>query len=173
LKSLDAFAAQQDGPVHNSFKIIFSTFNPGVTAINLFTSYNYGTDMFADRMSVKQAAFGFGLSVVPFGIGIKAAKTGTRAFFSGAGTETKAIKEGFQTLGQTKAGRNLQNLIDNKNIPWSQAEPMWQRLSATWAKGVPNGSTINVFLNNPRAGAVWFKTELPILQQKGVNIIYR
>jgi len=56
---------------------------------------------------------------------------GTRAFFSDAGTEAKAIGEGFQTLGQTRAGRNLQNLIDSKNIPWSQAEPMWQRLSAT------------------------------------------
>ena len=101
------------------------------------------------------------------------AKTSSRAFFSGAGTEVRAISEGFETLGQTRAGRNLQNLIDSRNIPWSEAEPMWQRLSATWAKGIPNGSTVNVFLNNPRAGAIWFKTELPILQQKGINLIYR
>jgi hypothetical protein len=73
----------------------------------------------------------------------------------------RAIEQGYLTLGQTRAGRNLQNLIDNKNIPWSQAEPMWQRLSATWAKGIPNGSSVPVFLNNPRSGSVWFQTELP------------
>ena len=102
-----------------------------------------------------------------------AVKTAGRAFFSGVGTEARAIEDGFQTLGQTRAGRNLQNLIDSRNIPWSEAEPMWQRLSVPWAKGVPNGSLVPAFLNNPRAGAIWFKTELPILQQKGVNIIYK
>lgn len=100
------------------------------------------------------------------------AEASNRAFFAGAGTEADAVAAGFETLGSTRAGINLQNLITNKNIPWSEAEPMWQRLSAVWAKGVPNGSTVNVFLNNPRAGAIWFKTELPILQQKAVNIIY-
>ncbi|WP_321333087.1 DUF6443 domain-containing protein [uncultured Bacteroides sp.] len=102
-----------------------------------------------------------------------AAKAGSRAFFSGAGTEVRAVEAGFQTLGQTRAGQNLQDLITSKNIPWSEAEPMWQRLSATWAKGVPNGSSVPVFLNNPRAGAVWFQTELPILQSKGINLIYK
>jgi hypothetical protein len=103
-------------------------------------------------------------------------KAGSRAFFSGAGTEAKAIEAGFQTLGQTRAGKNLQNLITNKNIPWEgagNAEYMWNRLSATWAKGVPNGSSVPVFLNNPRPGSIWFQTELPILQSKGVNLIYK
>ena len=58
-----------------------------------------------------------------------AAKRG-RAFFSGAGTEAKAIEQGFQTLGQqTRAGQNLQNLITSKNIPWKgpgNAEYMWK-----------------------------------------------
>ena len=103
----------------------------------------------------------------------KVAVKGGRAFFSGAGTEARAIGQGYQTLGQTRAGQNLQNLITNKNIPWSEAELMWQRLSATWAKGVPNGSSVPAFLNNPRAGSIWFQTELPILQSKGVNIIYK
>lgn len=53
------------------------------------------------------------------------------------------------------------------------AEEMWKRLSATWAKGVPNGSTVPVFLNNPRAGSIWFQTELPILQSKGVHLLYK
>ncbi|MCG9881785.1 MAG: hypothetical protein MH472_14410, partial [Bacteroidia bacterium] len=104
---------------------------------------------------------------------IKAANSGGRAFFSGVGSEVRAINKGYQTLGQTRAGKNLQNLIESKNIPWSQAEPMWQRLSAAWARGVPNGSTVNVFLNNPRAESIWFKTELPILLSKGVKINYR
>ena len=107
---------------------------------------------------------------------MNAARTGGRAFFSGAGTEAKAIQQGYQTLGQTRAGQNLQNLITNKNIPWKGtggAEYMWNRLSATWANGVPNGGTIPVFLNNPRVGSVWFQTEFPILQSKSVNIIYK
>jgi RHS repeat-associated protein len=97
--------------------------------------------------------------------------TGVRAFHSGAGTEAKAIEQGFQTLGQTRAGQNLQNLITSKSIPLSESELMWQRLSTIWAKGVPNGSSVPVFLNNPRAGATWIQTELPILQSKNVNII--
>ena len=85
------------------------------------------------------------------------------------------LKKDFKHLDK-QDGRNLQNLIESKNIPWDgvgNVESMWQRLSATWAKGVPNGSSVPVFLNNPRAGAIWFNTELPILTQKGVNIIYK
>jgi len=76
-------------------------------------------------------------------------------------------------LGNTRAGENLQNLIDSRNIPWSEAEPMWDRLSTVWAKGVPSGSSVPVYLNNPRADAVFFRTELPILQLNRVNLIYK
>lgn len=96
-----------------------------------------------------------------------------RAFHSGVGSEARAIEQGYQTLGQTRAGQNLQKMITEKNIPWSRAEPMWQRLSTVWAKGIPDGSTVSVFLNNPRADAIFFKTELPILQSKNVRIIYK
>lgn len=35
------------------------------------------------------------------------------------------------------------------------------------------GASVPVFLNNPRSGAIWYKSELPILKQKGVYIIYK
>jgi hypothetical protein len=105
-------------------------------------------------------------------------KAGSRAFFSGAGTEAKAIEAGFQTLGQTRAGKNLQKLTKGMEYygpmngqPASQAWQWWSRLSATYAKGVQEGSTVNVFLNNPSPSSIWLNVEKPILQQRGVNII--
>ncbi|HEY0426708.1 MAG TPA: RHS repeat-associated core domain-containing protein [Pyrinomonadaceae bacterium] len=97
----------------------------------------------------------------------------SRAFYSGANMEARAIEEDFQTLGQTRAGQNLQRLIESKNIPWERAEGMWRRLSVPWARGVPDGSTVNVFLNNPRAGSIWLRVEKPILLEKGANLIIR
>jgi len=146
--------------------------------------------IYTARGDYVNAAFSTGSMVPGLGYGANAAKLGLaaaplfvkfvdkaadggRAFYSGAGTGERAIAAGFETIGQTRAGKNLQNLIESKNIPWSEAELMWQRLSTTWARGVPDGSTVNVFLNNPRKGAIWFKTELPILLEKGVNIIYK
>ena len=102
-----------------------------------------------------------------------AATRGGRAFHSGVGSEARAIEQGFQTLGQTRAGQNLQNLISTKNIPWSEAEPMWKRLSVPWANGIPEGGIAPVFLNNPRADAIWFEVELPILLSKDATLIYK
>ncbi|HZL11132.1 MAG TPA: hypothetical protein VFC65_14155 [Prolixibacteraceae bacterium] len=140
-----------------------------------------GDNLGRGNYSAATAAFGMALfDVATLGSGAAlrsagktAGEAGTRAFFSGAGAEARAIEQGYQTLGQTGAGQNLQNLITSKNIPLSEAEPMWQRLSSVWAKGVPAGSTVPVFLNSPRAGAVWFQTELPILQLNKVNLIYK
>lgn len=58
------------------------------------------------------------LSVVQRGSSIS-----NRTFFSGANTEARAIQEDYPTLGQTRAGQNLQRMIDSKNIPWERAEP--------------------------------------------------
>ena len=103
-----------------------------------------------------------------------AAKTGSRAFFSGAGTEARAIEQGFQTLGQTRAGQNLAKLTAGMDYyPGSQAYNMWGRLSATYAKGIPKGSTVNVFLNNPSSTGIWNAIERPILEQRGINIIFK
>ena len=93
-------------------------------------------------------------------------------FFSGEGAEALALKQGYKTLGQTRAGISLQKLITDKNIPWSEAKPMWARLSATLAKSIPEGSTVRVFINNPTAESIWLNVERPILEKKGVKIIY-
>jgi hypothetical protein len=144
-----------------------------VTGLNTNGLRNNGLQNLVPERALKPSLLPSKIS----GLGeVNAVNQGNRAFFSGAGMEARAIEEGFQTLGQTRAGQNLQNLIISKNIPWkgpAGAEEMWKRLSATLAKGVPNGSTVPVFLNNPRAGSIWFQTELPILQSKGVHLLYK
>lgn len=64
------------------------------------------------------------------------------------------------------AGKNLTNLT--KNMSWSEAGPMWQRMSATFAK-VAKG-TVHVFHNAQgiNLNSVWRTIEYPILN----NIIY-
>jgi len=108
------------------------------------------------------------------------AKGGSRAFFSGAGTEARAIEQGFQTLGQTRAGRNLAKMTEGmpyygpmNGQPASQAWQWWARLSSTYAKGIPQGSSVNVFLNNPSPTGIWLNIEKPILKKRGINIIPR
>ena len=104
----------------------------------------------------------------------EASKASSRAFFSGAGTEAKAINEGFTTLSQTRAGQNLMKMTEGlPYYPGSQAYNWWARLSSTYAKGIPKGSNVNVFLNNPSPTGIWNAVEKPILQQRGINIIYK
>ena len=92
--------------------------------------------------------------------------------FTWPGTEAKAIEQGFQTLSQTRAGQNLMKLTEGMPYyPGSQAYNWWARLSATYAKGIPMGSTVNVFLNNPSATGIWNAVEKPLLQQRGITII--
>ena len=102
------------------------------------------------------------------------AKPSSRAFFSGIGTEARAIKEGFTTLSQTRAGQNIMKMT--KGMPYypgSQAYNWWARLSSTYAKGIPKGSNVNVFLNNPSPTGIWNTVEKPILQQRSINITYK
>ena len=111
-----------------------------------------GTDKYGRGRNSVDLAYA-ALGSLPFiGMESGAAKVGSRAFFSGAGTEAQAINQGFQTLGQTRAGQNLAKLTAGMDYyPGSQAYNMWGRLSATYAKGIPQGSTVNVFFNNPSA----------------------
>ena len=77
-------------------------------------------------------------------------------------------------MGQTRAGQNLAKMTEGMLYePGSQAYNWWARLSATYAKGVPSGSTVNVFLNNPSATGIWNAVERPILELNKVNIIVR
>lgn len=57
--------------------------------------------------------------------------------------------------------------------PGSQAYNMWARLSTTYAMGIPKGSTVNVFLNNPSSTGIWNAYERQILEQRGINIIFK
>ena len=112
------------------------------------------------------------LRSIKFGVG--ASRASSRAFFSGAGTEARALNEGFTTLSQTRAGQNLMKMTEGMPYyPGSQAYNWWARLSSTYAKGIPKGSNVNVFLNNPSPTGIWNAVEKPILQQRGINIIYR
>ncbi len=108
-----------------------------------------------------------------------AGKTSSRAFYSGQGTEAKAIEGGYTTIGQTDAGINLSKMTKGMKYsgpidgqPASQAWQWWARLSRTYAKGIPNGSTVHVYLNNPSPTGIWNLIEKPILEEKGINIIY-
>jgi hypothetical protein len=48
---------------------------------------------------------------------------------------------------------------------------MWARLSSAYAKSIPKGSTVHVFLNNPSPTGIWNTIERPILLQRGIKII--
>ena len=96
---------------------------------------------------------------------------GSRAFWSGAGSEAKALEQGFGTLGQTRAGQNLIKLTESmpyypamNGQPASQAYQWWARLSTQYAKGA--SGTIHVF-QNPTQGvgmqSIWRLYEYPTL----------
>ena len=100
----------------------------------------------------------------------------SRAFWSGAGSELKAIERGFQVLGQTRAGQNLIKLTsDMVYKPGSQAYKMWARLSVAFAKGARG--EIHVFQNATHGvsmDSIWRLYEYPALlaNPKVTNIIF-
>ncbi|WP_430902514.1 hypothetical protein, partial [Paraflavitalea sp. sgz302552] len=111
---------------------------------------------------------GRGLSALGRGLsyfGRNAAKGGGRAFWSGAGSEAKALAQGFQTLGQTRAGKNLARLTaDMPYYPGSQAYYMWARLSKKYAQGAKG--TVHVFQNAEHGvgmESIWRLYEYPAL----------
>jgi RHS repeat-associated protein len=95
----------------------------------------------------------------------------SRALFSGKNTEQMALADGYQTLGQTRAALNLQNLIESRGLSWREAEPMWGRLSRAWVNGIPNGSKIPVYLNNVRPNSVFQTYELTPARSKNLSLI--
>jgi len=105
----------------------------------------------ASGTELQDAAVGTILMVSPLGwssegvsAGSNVVEGGGRAFFSGAGTEAKALSQGYKTIAQTRAGQNLMKLTsDMPYYPGSEAYNMWGRLSAQWAKGT--SGEVNVF----------------------------
>ncbi len=106
----------------------------------------------------------------------KSNSASNRAFWSGAGTEAKALRDGFQTLGQTRAGQNLAKLTaDMQYYPGSQAYNMWARLSTTYAKGAKG--VVNVYQNADQGvgmQSIWRLYEYPALKANPnvTNIIF-
>ncbi len=97
----------------------------------------------------------------------------TRVFWSGGVCKEAmnfARANGMTTLEMTRAGQNLTKLTEN--MPWEQAKPLWERLSAAYAKGAKG--PVHVF-HNAKAGisieSVWSTVEYPILNGKN-TIIY-
>lgn len=81
-----------------------------------------------------------------------------------------AKANGMTTLEMTRAGQNLTKLT--QGMPWEQAGPMWQRLSAAYAKGATG--PVHVFQNastGVRLNSVWRTVEYPILNGKN-NLIF-
>ena len=103
-------------------------------------------------------------------------KGGGRAFFSGAGTEAKALGQGYTTIGQTRAGQNLMTLTkDMPYYPGSDAYKMWGRLSTQWAKGA--SGEVHVFQNAATGvdlRSIWRVYEYPALRANPnvTNIIF-
>ena len=103
-------------------------------------------------------------------------KGGRRVFWSGGEDAMNAATNyakgnGLTTLEMTRAGRNLTNLT--QGMPWEKAAPMWQRLSATYAKGATG--PVHVFQNastGVRLNSVWRTIEYPILKGKNPIIFH-
>lgn len=125
-----------------------------------------------DKVLRQMTAYGPGGMVAPGGAG-----TGTvagRVFWCGgdeamALANAHAMSTGRITLGMTRAGRNLVRLIETRNIPWSEAKPMWERLSRIYAKGAQGEVH---FIGTEYPGSIWMEVEKPILINNGVSIIY-
>jgi hypothetical protein len=141
-----------------------------------------GFDSYDDKIKTKLGGLmtlgGPLLSEANAGANAIKATTKGRVFWSGNGNPavfdeaTKfAQANGMTTLEMTRAGQNLTKLT--QGMPWEQAKPMWERMSAAYAKGATGD--IHVF-HNATGGinmkSVWGSVEYPILKSKNANIIY-
>lgn len=103
------------------------------------------------------------------------ARGANRAFYSGKGSGAWARKSGYQTIGQTNAGRNLAKpTADMPLYPGSQAYYMWARLSNVYAKGARG--PVHVY-QNANLGvdlrSIWRKYEYPyLIDNPNVTLIY-
>jgi uncharacterized protein RhaS with RHS repeats len=87
--------------------------------------------------------------------------------------EIFAQNDGAQILEMTPQGKALEEWT--KNMDWeTEANPLWQSTSASFAGSTTNGSTVHVFIYEPNyrgAKSVWEEIEKPILEKKAVTII--
>jgi len=117
-------------------------------------------------------AFATASSFIFTGSGGSAASS-SRAFWSGTGSEVRALGHGFGTLGRTRAGQNLMKLTEGmpyypamNGQPASQAYQWWARLSTQYAKGA--SGKVHVFQNAQQGvgmQSIWRLYEYPALMK--------
>jgi RHS repeat-associated protein len=141
--------------------------------------HKYGKSWLVSARTVAdpETALGFAVEVTAkkvYNFGGTFAARASRVFWSGDGAmdaaKNYAKATGGTTLEMTRAGQNLQELIATRNIPWSEARPMWERLSTVYAKGAKG--PVHFFPGtkiNPES--IWLNVEKPILTNNGIKII--
>lgn len=103
-------------------------------------------------------------------------KSFERVFWAGGEDAMNAAMKfakanGLESLEMTRAGQNLRKLT--LGMPWEEARPMWERLSAVYAKGAKG--TVHVIQNESigiRLNSIWTKIEYPILKNKNIIKYY-
>ncbi len=99
-----------------------------------------------------------------------------KAFWSGTGTKFLAQKSGLTVINTSVYAKSLEMVTSTmKYAPGTKAYQMWGKLSSIYAKSIPAGSRVNVFVTyenffNPYS--IWNAFEKPILRANGVDIIY-
>jgi len=173
---------------HYTFSELYSMAGPKLS--NDLLNTKYGMDhavkymqhsVFSSQADLANVVNPILISVTPipflsfFGSGLRysswASKGGGRGFWSGAGSEARALQGGFQTLGQTRAGQNLIKLTEGmpyypamNGLPASQAYLWWARLSTQYAKSA--SGTVHVFQNAQQGvgmQSIWRLYEYPTL----------
>lgn len=100
-----------------------------------------------------------------------------RIFWSGGGVTGKAfaaatehaILSGGTTLERTTAGKVLTWMTEKSS--YKMTGRLWNFASRQFAKGAAGDVHMFMDLSKVRDGAIWFTTEAPILESKGLNII--
>jgi len=99
-----------------------------------------------------------------------------KVFWSGGGkaqaaAESYASSSGAEVLEMTDQGKAL--MQHTKDMDWSEAEPLWQKTSASFAGSSPKEQThAKVFIDSSNyrgSESVWEKIEKPILNKKGIS----
>lgn len=103
-------------------------------------------------------------------------RTSSFAFHSGRGTTDVALSNGYKVLGLTNEGIAAYNFTRNMTYKvGSDAWKFWGKLSQAYARKIPRGSTVNVYItrgNNANPMTIFNRFEKPILEANKVKIKY-
>jgi RHS repeat-associated protein len=107
-------------------------------------------------------------------LGIKRGAAIARVFWSGGKMAQLAAANyakimGMETLEMTLKGKLLTAL--SKVTTKEFMAPLWDRASAAFAKGVEETAHFVTTAEGPRVLSTWIRVELPILEQKGAQLV--